>query len=70
MSFDLQPILKGKLLELKPLRLEHFDGLYAVASDPLIWQQHPNNDRYKVEVFKEFFREALESAGALAAIDF
>jgi RimJ/RimL family protein N-acetyltransferase len=69
MSFDLQPNLKGKLLELKPLQAEHYNELYNIASDPLIWEQHPNNDRYKEEVFKEFFREALESGGALIAID-
>ena len=44
--------------------------LYAVASDPLIWEQHPIQDRYKKEeVFREFFREALESGGAFVAID-
>jgi len=69
MSFDLQPILKGKLLELRPLRPEDFDDLYAVACDPFIWEQHPSNDRYKEEVFKEFFREAMESGGAFIVID-
>jgi len=69
MSFDLQPILKGELLELRPLRPEDFHDLYAVASDPLIWEQHPIRDRYREEVFKEFFREALESGGALIALD-
>jgi len=69
MSFDLQPTLQGELLALRPLRPEDFHDLYAVASDPLIWEQHPNNDRYKEEVFKEFFREALESGGVLIAID-
>ena len=69
MSFDFQPILKGELLGLRPLRPEDIHDLYAVASDPLIWQQHPNKDRFKVEIFREFFREALESEGALIAID-
>jgi len=69
MAFDFQPILKGKLLELRPLRAEDFPDLYAVASDPLIWEQHPARDRYKEEAFKQFFREALESGGALMAID-
>lgn len=69
MSFDLQPVLKGSLLELRPLRPEDFDALYAVAADPLIWEQHPMWDRYKEEVFREFFREALQSGGALLAID-
>jgi RimJ/RimL family protein N-acetyltransferase len=69
MSFDLQPILQGELLGLRPLRPEDFPDLYAVAADPLIWEQHPVKDRYKEEVFKGFFREALESGGALIAVD-
>jgi RimJ/RimL family protein N-acetyltransferase len=69
MSFDLQPTLNGELLGLRPLRPEDFRELYAVASDPLIWEQHPIKDRYKEDVFNEFFREALECGGALIAID-
>ena len=69
MPFDLQPVLKGKLLELRPLRAEDFDDLFAVAADPLIWEQHPAKDRYQEEQFRVFFREALESGGALVAID-
>ena len=69
MSFDLQPTLKGELLVLQPLRPEDFDTLFVVASDPLIWEQHPAKDRYKEEVFRGFFREALQSGGALLAID-
>lgn len=69
MSFDLQPTLKGELLELRPLRAEDVHDLYAVATDPLIWQQHPSPERYRDEVFKRFFRDALESGGALIAID-
>ena len=69
MSFDLQPILKGELLVLRPLRADDFHDLYAVACDPLIWEQHPASDRYKEEVFREFFREAMESGGALIAMD-
>jgi N-acetyltransferase len=69
MSFDLQPTLEGELLRLRPLRPEDFHDLYAVASDPLIWEQHPNKDRYEEAVFNEFFREALESGGALIAMD-
>jgi len=69
MPFDLQPVLQGNILRLRPLRPEDFHDLYAVASDPLTWEQHPVNDRYREEVFKEFFREALESGGAFVAID-
>lgn len=69
MPFDLQPKLKGESLELRPLRADDFQDLYSVASDPLIWEQHPAKDRYKEEVFKLFFSESLESGGALIAID-
>jgi RimJ/RimL family protein N-acetyltransferase len=66
--FDRQPALVGSLLELRPLRSEDWSGLFAVASDPLIWAQHPNADRYKEEVFRQFFADALNSGGALVAI--
>src|SRR6266699_3014551 len=69
MPFDFQPVLKGKLLELRPLRAEDFDALFAVAADPLIWEQHPARDRYQPEVFRAFFDEAMASGGALIAID-
>ena len=69
MNFDPQPTLRGQLLELRPLRADDFPALYAVASDPLIWEQHPNNDRYQESVFREFFRGALDSGGALLVID-
>ncbi len=69
MPFDLQPVLEGKLLRLRPLRPEDFHDLYAVASDPLIWEQHPVRNRHEEEVFRGFFREALESGGALIATD-
>jgi RimJ/RimL family protein N-acetyltransferase len=68
-TFELQPHLVGELLEVRPLRPEDWESLFAVASDPLIWEQHPVQDRYEEEVFKEFFREALESGGALVVID-
>jgi len=68
-SFELQPTLKGKLVELRPLRADDFDRLYAVASDPLIWEQHPASNRYQEDVFREFFREAMESGGAFIAFD-
>jgi RimJ/RimL family protein N-acetyltransferase len=69
MTFDPQPSFKGELLELRPLRADDFPALYAVASDPLIWEQHPNSDRYKESVFSEFFRDALDCGGALVALD-
>ena len=69
MPFDLQPTLNGRLVELRPLRPDDFNALFAVAADPLIWEQHPANNRFEEAVFREFFREALESGGALIAFD-
>ena len=68
-EFDRQPHLVGVLLELRPLRPDDWEALFAVASDPLIWAGHPARDRYTEPVFRDFFREALESGGALVAID-
>src|SRR5438270_1656909 len=69
MPFDLQPHLKGELIALRPLMPGDWDDLFAVASGPLIWKQHPESDRYTEGVFKVFFREALESGGAFVVID-
>jgi hypothetical protein len=68
-SMDLQPHLTGDVLELRPLRPDDWNGLFAVASDPSIWAGHPARDRYQQPVFSEYFREALESGGGLVAID-
>jgi RimJ/RimL family protein N-acetyltransferase len=69
MDFELQPVLRSDLLELRPLASGDWDALYAVASDPSIWEQHPVSDRWREPVFRAFFDEALASGGALAAID-
>jgi len=66
---DWQPILIGDFLELRPLRAEDYDDLYAVASDPLIWEQHPASNRHEPAVFRQFFDEAMARRGALVAID-
>ena len=69
MVFELQPHLKGGLIELHPLKPDDWDELFAVASDSLIWEQHPERDRYKEDAFRVFFKEALESGGAFVIID-
>lgn len=61
----LQPCLEGRTLGLRPLCPADFDALYAVAADPLIWEQHPEPLRYRRDVFARFFADALASRGAL-----
>ena len=69
MPFELQPTLTGERLELRPLRPDDWNALYAAASDPLLWEQHPESDRYKPDVFRRYFDGALDSGGAFAVID-
>ena len=56
-------------MELRPLLATDFDALFMAASDPLLWEQHPEPDRYTREVFERFFDKAMESRGALAIVD-
>ena len=46
--------------------MDDFTALYAVGSDPLVWEQHPVPDRHRFELFREFFDDAVRSGGALA----
>jgi len=69
MPFELQPTLIGDRLMLRPLRVDDWDNLYAAASDPLIWEQHPESDRYQPDVFRRYFDGAIASGGAFAVID-
>jgi RimJ/RimL family protein N-acetyltransferase len=69
MPFHLQPVLRGELLWLRPLRPDDWDALFAVASDPLIWEQHPEATRYKEDVFRGFFQGALDSGGGFVILN-
>jgi len=69
MSFDYQPILRSDLVELRPLRSQDYSDLYNVASDPLIWEQHQARNRHEEAVFQSFFKDSLDSGGALIATD-
>jgi RimJ/RimL family protein N-acetyltransferase len=65
MSFTLQPLfLKNKTILIEPLQEVDFEELYLVASDPLVWEQHPNKLRYQRDVFQNYFEGAMLSKGA------
>ncbi len=66
---NLQPELEDELIVLKPLSENDFESLYEVAKDPLIWEQHPCSDRYKKDVYKEFFIDSIKSKGAFKIIE-
>ncbi len=69
MNFDIQPVLENDKVILYPLKEDDLEALYAVASDPEIWEQHPNKDRWKKDVFRTFFEGAIQSKGAYKIID-
>jgi len=64
-----QPTLEDERLLLRPLRPDDWSALFAVASDPLIWEVHPAHDRWQEQVFRDYFDDALLQGGALAVID-
>jgi RimJ/RimL family protein N-acetyltransferase len=66
---DLQPTLTGTHIALRPLAAQDFHELFAAASDPLVWAQHPDPGRGTREGFPPFFDAALKSKGCLVAID-
>ena len=67
--FELQPILEDDLLIARPLKEEDFELLYKAASDPLVWDQHPNKNRYQRAEFLNFFKGAMQSGGAFVVVD-
>lgn len=69
MPIDLQPTLHGTLVNLRPVREDDLEALYAVASDPELWALHPQRNRWERPVFEGVFREGLASGGMLVATD-
>ncbi|HUR48040.1 MAG TPA: GNAT family N-acetyltransferase [Acidimicrobiales bacterium] len=66
---DRQPTLEGTLVRVRPLEPEDFEPLYAIASDPLLWDQHPAKERAERSGFELWFEDATASGGALVVID-
>ncbi|WP_378104005.1 GNAT family N-acetyltransferase [Chryseobacterium sp. sg2396] len=69
MNFSIQTILENETYQLIPLQQGDFESLYEVASDLKVWEQHPNKDRYRREVFENFFQGAIESGGAFKVVE-
>lgn len=69
MQFNLQPTIQNEFVKIQPLTVDDFETLFAVASDPLIWEQHPNKNRYQRTEFENYFKGAIESGGAFLISD-
>jgi len=66
---EMQPVLEGDRLRLRPLAPEDREALFAVAGDRQIWANHPAHDRWQDPVFRRFFDDALDRGGALVIIE-
>lgn len=68
-TINFQPVLKNKLVIAEPLLSTDFERLYKAASDPLIWEQHPNKNRWQLQAFENYFDGAIKSGGAFLVKD-
>jgi len=68
-SFSFQPFIEGNEFSLRPLEEADFDELFKCASDKEIWSGHPSADRYKLEVFKPYFENAIASNAFVVVIE-
>jgi len=66
---DIQPFLQNNMVTARPLLQTDFENLYRAASDPLIWEQHPNKYRWQLKDFENYFTGAMQSGGALLVSD-
>jgi len=61
-SADVFPVpIETKYFLLEQVAESDFESLYAVASDPLIWEQHPESNRWQRDIFSAFFSNGLAS---------
>jgi RimJ/RimL family protein N-acetyltransferase len=68
-DINFQPLLQNNLVIAEPLKESDFESLYTAASDPLIWEQHPNKNRYQRREFENYFKGAIDSGGAFLVKD-
>ena len=69
MNFTIQPVLENETVILYPLNNDDFEALHLSASNPEIWEQHPNKNRWQKQIFKNFFEGAILSNGAFKVVD-
>ncbi len=67
-EFTLQ-ILRGARVTVRPIAAGDWEGMYAVASDPLVWEQHPASNRYEQAEFRKYFQDAIDCGSALTFTD-
>jgi len=58
---DIKNKLENKNFILKLLNKNDFNVLYNIGKIKKIWEQHPENDRWKKEKFNIFFNKGIEN---------
>jgi RimJ/RimL family protein N-acetyltransferase len=66
---DLQPMLVGPRVIVRPIAPMDWREMFAAAADPEIWALHPISDRYTEKVFRGFFDGAIASGSAFSFVD-
>lgn len=60
---------ENEWVKLIPLHPTDYEKVYAIASDPLLWAQHPSSERYKPEIFAPFFEDILALEAPFVIVD-
>lgn len=68
-GFNAQPILSGGDIQVRPLTEGDEDALAQAASDPSIWEGHPNKERYRRGIFAAYFDFLLQTKSGVIIID-
>jgi N-acetyltransferase len=66
---DFQPILTGPNVVVRPIATDDWSELFAVGSDPKIWEVHPVRDRYTEPQFRKYFDGAVASKMGFVFVD-
>ena len=53
--------LENDEIALIQTKISHFHELYSVARNRVIWEQHPEKDRWRKDKFKIFFEDGVEN---------
>jgi hypothetical protein len=60
--------LANESVNLRLLEMSDFESLYLQSCNPEVWAMHSDKDRYKRDVFKRWFEDALLSETALVVL--
>ncbi len=69
MTPNWSPVLGGVIAALRPVTEADREDVFLAASDPLVWEQHSESDRYTRPVFDQFFDGAIASGGGLVIVE-